>query len=185
IPSAWQTNDRLHEATSLLVARQASAFGYREACLVAVACSFVSGTLESAAFRMLAPLVGVSIYLSTGVIGVVLAGMSLGNYLGGRLAEGRSSLATLRLSLIASSFAVLAVAPLLRACSGWSGLADVPLVPRILMLSFLLFFLPALGLGLISPQLIRYLVTDTRTAGRIAGRIYAWSTCGCVLGILA
>ena len=185
IPSAWQTNDRLHEATSLLVARQASAFGYREACLVAVACSFVSGTLESAAFRMLAPLVGVSIYLSTGVIGVVLAGMSLGNYFGGRLAEGRSSLATLRLSLIASSFAVLAVPLLLRACSGWSGLADVPLVPRILMLSFLLFFLPSLGLGLISPQLIRYLVTDTRTAGQIAGRIYAWSTCGCVLGILA
>ena len=33
--------------------------------------------------------------------------------------------------------------------------------------------------------MIRYLVTDTRTAGRIAGRIYAWSTFGCVLGILA
>jgi hypothetical protein len=185
IPTAWQTSDALHEANSLLVARQGSAFGYREACLVAVACSFVSGTLESAAFRMLAPLVGVSIYLSTGVIGVVLAGMSLGNYLGGRLAKGRSSLATLRLSLIASALAVLAVVPLLRACSGWSGLAEVPLVPRILSLSFLLFFLPSLGLGLISPQLIRYLVTDTRTAGQIAGRIYAWSTCGCVLGILA
>lgn len=90
VPRAWQASGDL-EATSLFVARQESAFGYREACLMALICSFVSGTLESAAFRMLAPLVGVSIYLSTGVIGVVLSGMSLGNYLGGRLADGRSA----------------------------------------------------------------------------------------------
>jgi hypothetical protein len=184
LPRAWHGNDDRHEATSFLVARQDSAFGYREACLVALVCSFVSGTLESAAFRMLAPLVGVSIYLSTGVIGVVLAGMSVGNYLGGRLAHGRSSLGTLRFSLVGSALATMAVAPLLRLCTEWPSLASVPLVPRILFLSFVMFFLPSLGLGLISPQLIRYLVTDVRTAGRVAGRIYAWSTLGCILGVL-
>ncbi len=43
--------------------------------------------LELVAGRIVAPYVGVSLYTWTSVIGVVLAGMSLGNYLGGRLAD--------------------------------------------------------------------------------------------------
>ena len=43
--------------------------------------------LELVAGRIIAPYVGVSLYTWTSVIGVVLAGMSLGNYLGGRLAD--------------------------------------------------------------------------------------------------
>src|SRR6476646_6427900 len=43
--------------------------------------------LELVAFRILAPVIGVSLYTWTSVIGVVLAGISLGNYLGGRIAD--------------------------------------------------------------------------------------------------
>ena len=43
--------------------------------------------LELVAGRIIAPYVGVSLYTWTSVIGVVLAGISLGNYLGGRLAD--------------------------------------------------------------------------------------------------
>lgn len=67
----------------------------------------------------------------------------------------------------------MAATPLFRMCTEWSALATLSLIPRILVLSFLMFFIPSLCLGLISPQLIRYLVTDTRNAGRISGRIYA------------
>src|SRR5512137_2882988 len=52
---------------------------------------FISNTcmmiLELVAGRIIAPYVGVSLYTWTSVIGVVLAGMSLGNYLGGRMAD--------------------------------------------------------------------------------------------------
>jgi len=52
---------------------------------------FISSTcmmvLELVAGRIIAPYVGVSLYTWTSVIGVVLAGMSLGNYLGGKLAD--------------------------------------------------------------------------------------------------
>jgi predicted membrane-bound spermidine synthase len=44
-------------------------------------------TLELVAGRILAPYIGVSIFTWTSVIGVVLAGISLGNYVGGRLAD--------------------------------------------------------------------------------------------------
>ena len=48
--------------------------------------------LELVAGRIIAPYVGVSLYTWTSVIGVVLAGISLGNYLGGRLADRWASL---------------------------------------------------------------------------------------------
>ena len=56
---------------------------------ISSACMMV---LELVAGRIIAPYVGVSLYTWTSVIGIVLAGMSLGNYLGGRLADRRASL---------------------------------------------------------------------------------------------
>ena len=43
--------------------------------------------LEIAAGRLIAPYVGVSLYSWTSIIGVILAGLSLGNWLGGYLAD--------------------------------------------------------------------------------------------------
>ena len=43
--------------------------------------------LELVAQRIIAPHVGMSLYTWTCIIGVILAGISLGNYLGGRLAD--------------------------------------------------------------------------------------------------
>lgn len=47
---------------------------------MASACGLI---LEILAARILAPNIGVSLYTWTGIIGVVLAGISIGNYLGG------------------------------------------------------------------------------------------------------
>src|SRR5918912_436581 len=59
--------------------------------LVAYIVVFVSSCctliLELVAGRILAPFIGVSLYTWTSIIGVVLAGISLGNYLGGRIAD--------------------------------------------------------------------------------------------------
>jgi len=152
------------------------------ACTIVFLCSFVSGSLESAAFRMLAPQVGVSIFLSTGVVGVILCGMAIGNALGGRIA---GSLTKLKASLAVGGCLTIAVVPILRAATNTPPLEALPLVPKILLWSFALFFLPSLALGTITPQVIRLLVSDLARAGRIAGRVYAWSTAGCIVGILA
>ena len=52
---------------------------------------FLSGagimTIELVASRLIARFLGSSLYTWTGVLGVILAGMSLGNYLGGRMAD--------------------------------------------------------------------------------------------------
>jgi MFS family permease len=75
---------------------------------VASGCTLV---LEIVAGRVLAPFAGVSIQTWTGAIGVVLAGISLGSYLGGVLADRRGSGRMLGLLLAAGGLASLAVCP--------------------------------------------------------------------------
>ena len=49
--------------------------------------SFCSLVIEMVAGRILAPFVGVSLYTWTSIIGVILAGISVGAYIGGRLVD--------------------------------------------------------------------------------------------------
>jgi spermidine synthase/MFS family permease len=51
--------------------------------------------------------------------------------------------------------------------------------------TFMLFFVPMMCLGTISPQVIRLSMPDTRHAGRVAGTVYAWSTVGAIVGTFA
>jgi hypothetical protein len=146
--------------------------------LVASGCTLV---LELVAGRILAPFVGVSIHTWTSIIGVVLAGISLGNYLGGRLADRGGSGRALGVLLGGGGLASVAVLPL---ASGLGALAPrgYPLVPRIVLLTTLIFFLPSLLLGMIPPIAIKLLLDDLGRAGKVAGRVYAASTVGSLAG---
>lgn len=57
--------------------------------------SFCILVIEIVAGRIMAPFVGVSLYTWTSIIGVVLAGISIGAYLGGNLADRFPSRKTL------------------------------------------------------------------------------------------
>jgi spermidine synthase/MFS family permease len=168
----------------------------RAYAIVAMA-SFAGMTLELTAARLLAQVLGVSLYTWTGVIGVMLAGTAAGNWLGGVLADragrsadplaGRRQLAGwLALGAAAAVVALLAfhlgkqLATENLTAAEW--LAGVGLVGRVLLWTFVLFFPPMLLLGTVSPQVIRLAVPDVAHAGRVAGRVYAWSTAGAIAG---
>ena len=157
---------------------------YPRAIAVVVACSFVSGALEGAAFRILAPIVGVSMFLSAGVVGVVLSGMATGNALGGRIANRYGSMLSLRYSLAACAGGTLAVAPFWKILISDGLFSGLPMIPQVIAWSFSLFFFPALALGTITPQVVQLAVRDIRRSGAISGQIYAFSTLGCISGIL-
>lgn len=150
-------------------------------------CSFAGMTLELAATRLLAPVVGVSIYTWTGVIGVMLAGTCLGNWLGGRLSARKAADNPLSVAwcMTAAALAGVAVLLLFGVIANRRWFADLDLVPQVLAWTFALFFLPSLLLGTISPQVIRLAVPDMASAGRTAGRVYAWSTAGAIAGTFA
>lgn len=139
--------------------------------------------LEIVAARLLAPIIGVSVLTWTGVIGVMLAGMSLGNMWGGALADRGARRRELGLILDMAGALSLLSLPLL----GYMGslLSDVPYVARILALAAALFFLPSVCMGMITPIVVKIALNDLSAAGRVVGRLYAVSTAGGILGVFA
>lgn len=138
--------------------------------------------LELVAGRIMAPYVGVSLYTWTSIIGVVLAGISLGNYLGGRLADRWASLHFLGgIFLLGglSSFGILTADRLSRLTPAW------PIIIDILVLTTLLFFVPCLILGTVSPVVAKLAVRDLAKTGSTVGKIYAAGTAGSIVGTFA
>lgn len=182
-------------------------FSLAAACATVFIASFCSMALELGASRFLAPLVGVSLYSWTGIIGVVLAGIVLGNYAGGWIADRWPKHETLgNAFFLAGMFtmgALIIYIILNLPASHWDRYGSVgekasqwvavlvkaldegDLPKRIVLWAALLFFAPMFMLGTISPQVTRLTVGDWEHAGRIAGRIYAWSCAGAILGTFA
>jgi spermidine synthase len=144
-------------------------------------------TIELVAGRLLAPYVGVSLYTWTSVIGVILAGMSIGNYVGGRLADRAASRQLLGAVFVLAglgSFSVLATTSIF----GERGLPAVdgaPLIGRMLLYVTLIFLLPSGLLGMISPIVVKLSLQDLRNSGSVVGRIYAASALGSIVGTFA
>jgi spermidine synthase len=146
----------------------------------ASACALI---LEITASRLLAPYLGVSLYTWTSIIGVVLAGIALGNYLGGVVADLAGSRRMLGVLLAAGGLASLAVLPF--ATTDLLGLVPrgLPVVVRIVLLTGLLFFVPSALLGMVLPVVVKLTLADLGGAGHVVGRIYAWSTLGSIAGV--
>jgi len=154
-------------------------------------CSFAGMTLELASTRLLAQLVGVSLYTWTGVIGVMLAGTAFGNWWGGRIADRAQAswqTRTMRLAACmigAGLFTVGSIVLFSVFTQGERPFQSLGLIGQILALTFSMFFLPMFLLGTVSPQVIRLAIPDVSVAGRVAGRVYAFSTLGAIVGTFA
>jgi len=141
--------------------------------------------IEIAATRMLAPYFGNSIFTISSVLGIVLAALGFGYYAGGRLADRRPSERWFFSLIAAAGFSVLLLqllnAVLLPRIAYELSLIDGPLV-----VSLLMFFLPALLLAMLAPFAIALL--HARGAGEgvghASGLVFFWSTLGSIAGAL-
>lgn len=141
--------------------------------------------IEITAGRLIAPYLGVSLYTWTTVIGVVLAGISVGSYLGGRIADGMASRKTLGVIFLVSGLSVLSIVLTVDALPRARWLQELSLFPRIVLVIGAIFFVPSLILGTISPVVIRLSVKDLARTGGTVGTVYAWSTMGSLVGTFA
>jgi predicted membrane-bound spermidine synthase len=135
---------------------------------------------EIVAGRILAPFIGVSVYTWTSIIGIVLAGISVGNYLGGRVADRFPSQFTLGIILLLGGLSTLAVLPLINLVAG--AVDGMPIIARIVLLTGLLFLPPSLILSMTTLVVIRLHIKDVARAGNVVGKLYAVSTAGSILG---
>jgi spermidine synthase len=151
---------------------------------------FVSGMtslgVEFGASRLLAPYFGTSLYVWGVLIGLVLIYLSAGYVIGGRLADRHprdevlyqiTAWAGLWIGLIP-----LVSYPILLASQQGFKELSAGLVAGTLLAVVLLFAVPVILLGCVSPFAIRLLVKNVETSGNTAGRLYALSTAGSILG---
>lgn len=138
--------------------------------------------LELAGSRILAPYVGNSLPVWTGLIGIILGSLSLGYYLGGKLADERPQAHVLGWILFVASL-FLCITPLL-SVSLLPVIAGMFLDIRLsaLAATLLLFALPSILLGMVSPYAIRLSLETVQTSGMTAGKLYAISTIGSIAG---
>lgn len=161
--------------------------------------AFVSGTavtaMEISASRLLAPFFGTSQLVWTNVIGVVLAALALGYYIGGRISESFPHLrALLRIIFFAGCLCLLipwVARPLAQTAAALRGTGTPGFVFfGSLLVSALLFGIPIALLGMTSPFLIKIATAAVQSrspenavhAGSASGKIFAWSTVGSILG---
>jgi spermidine synthase len=142
--------------------------------------------VEFGASRLLAPYFGTSLYVWGVLIGLILIYLSAGYIIGGRLADSHPSDEVLY-QLTAWAGLWIGLIPLvsypilLASQQGFKDLS-VGLVGGTLLAVVLLFAVPVILLGCVSPFAIRLLLKDVETGGNTAGRVYALSTGGSILG---
>lgn len=136
------------------------------------------------ASRVIAPNLGNSIYVWGALIGVFLAALAAGYFLGGVLADRRPSRGVFAglvflAGLLVFPIPVLAPPVLERILLSGLGPRGAPLLTAVL-----LFFLPAAVMGMISPFAVRLRARSVATIGNVAGVLYALSTIGSIAGTL-
>src|SRR5213082_4102128 len=151
---------------------------------------FISGMaslgVEFGAARLLAPYFGTSLYVWGVLIGLILIYLSAGYVIGGRLADRHPS-DTVLYQITAWAGLWIGVIPLvsypilLASQQGFRELS-IGLVGGTLVAVMLLFAVPVILLGCVSPFAIRLLLKNVESGVNTAGRVYALSTAGSILG---
>lgn len=134
--------------------------------------------LEILAGRLLAPYLGVSLEVFTGIIGVILAGISVGAWAGGRAADRGDPRRLLGPLLVAGGLTATAT-PLIVDLVG-PATSTGPM--SIVVITTLGFFAPAAVLSAVPPVVVKIQLGSLENTGSVVGAYSAIGTAGAILG---
>jgi len=153
--------------------------------IVVFVCGAVVMVYEIVGSRVLGPYLGTSIFIWTSLIGIILGSLSLGYWLGGRLADRKPTYSALAwVVLLAAVF--IGVTTLIKE----PFLAYLPrfisgLKWQSVTASIFLFAPASIFLGMVSPFAVRLKIKALQTSGATVGQLYAISTVGSIAGTFA
>lgn len=153
--------------------------GYNALVFVTSVCVM---TLELTASRLIAKHVGSSLYTWTSVIGVVLAGITLGNWLGGWLADRFDRVKSLAWMYLVGSISCASVLWLDQIVATFPRPETVSWPTWVLTVVATIFLLPALALGTTSPLVASMALERSLKTGSTVGNVYAWGALGSIVG---
>lgn len=156
--------------------------------LAVVVCTAGAGTLatEIAASRLLAPYFGSSTIVWANIIGLTLLYLSIGYWFGGKVADRRPDPRLLGRIILVAALCIAATPfiarPILDLALQGLDAVSVGAVVGSFFAALALFAVPITLLGAVSPFAIRLALGDVGEAGTVAGRLYALSTMGSIVG---
>ncbi len=151
-------------------------------CLVAFASGAAVMSMELIVSRILTPVFGSSTYTWGSLIGIVLAGLSLGYFLGGRISDRDPKFKKI-CSIVFSAGLYIVFIPFI--APGILGFTLNTLPQNqfsSLFATFALVFFPTVLLGFVSPYVIKLGTISLHKVGNVSGNLYAISTIGSIVG---
>lgn len=147
---------------------------------------FICGALvmiyEITGSRILAPYIGTSTYVWTSLIGIILAALSLGYWLGGKIADKKPDIKILALAVFGAgglvSLTILLQDLILTVIASSGAGLEIKSIAAALLL-----FAPAsVSLGFVTPYAVKLKMSSLEDSGKTVGRLYALSTVGSIAG---
>lgn len=150
--------------------------------IVVFVCGAVVMMFELVGSRVLGPYFGTSLFVWTSLIGIILGSLSLGYYLGGKIADKKSSFKSLSLIIF---LAAISIGLMVSIKDFWlivlqNNFTDIRTSS---VLASLTLFLPAsVFLGMVSPYAVKLKLNNLNTSAQTVGTLYAISTTGSIFG---
>lgn len=146
------------------------------------ACGALVMAYEIIGSRILAPFIGTSTYVWTSLIGIILASLSLGYWMGGRIADRYPNVRVLA-SIIFIAGGLISVTVLVNEIVlSFVASAPVGVELRSVIASLILFAPASVCLGFVTPFAVKLRMSSLADSGKTVGRLYALSTVGSIIG---
>ncbi|TAK14905.1 MAG: spermine synthase [Anaerolineae bacterium] len=146
----------------------------------------VTLAVELAAARLLGAVFGTSNLVWASIIGLILIYLTVGYFVGGRIAdrmpEARRFFQVMLLGGFTIGLVPLVARPVLRAAANAFDQLELGMLLGAFVAVLILFVLPIVLLGMVSPFAIRLAIGDAEHSGQVAGVIYGVSTLGSFVG---
>ena len=138
--------------------------------------------LEIATSRILTPVFGSTIYTWGSLIGVILSGLSLGYFLGGRISDNHPKFDKICGIVFSVGLFIVGIPFFASSIIDFS-LTIMPVSQYTpLLATFLLLMLPSVLLGFVSPYVIKLGTESLQKVGNISGNLYSIATVGSIFG---
>ena len=149
-------------------------------------CGMTSLAIELSAARLLGNVFGTSNIVWASIIGLILIYLTIGYYLGGKIADRKPEASLLYIliawSALTTGLIPVISQPVLRAAANAFDQLHLGILFGSFTAVLVLFIVPVTLLGIVSPFVVRLLIRDQSSAGEISGKVYAISTLGSFLG---
>ena len=150
--------------------------------IIAFSSGAIVMALEIAGSRLLTPVFGSSTYTWGILIGIILSGLTIGYHIGGRISDSDPNFQKLCSVVFSTGLFILFVPFISQNVIGFfvNTISD-PLVANLLS-TIILFGLPTLLLGFVSPYTIKLCAKSLLNIGKVSGNLYSVATMGSIFG---